>query len=139
MRVVDRRTLAFPDRRGNNRLDSLRNLVRDPRISLLFLIPGVGETIRVIGTAAITTDDDLRSSFTHAGKVPATVVVVNVERVYHQCSKAVVRSKLWNPSSQVDRTSLPTTGQLMEILTAGEVESGPYDAAYPERPRSTLY
>ena len=96
VRVLDEHTLAIPDRRDNNRLDTLRNIVRDPAFALLFLIPGVGETIRVNGTAVITIDDDLRSGFTHAGKVPASVIVVSVETIYHQCSKAVVRSKLWD-------------------------------------------
>lgn len=139
VRVLDEHTLAIPDRRGNNRLDTLRNIVRDPRVALLFLIPGVGETIRVNGTAVIATDDELRASFTHAGKVPASVIVVTVETIYHQCSKAVVRSKLWDPDSHVPRESLPTTGQLMEQLTAGETDGAAYDAAYPERLRATLY
>ncbi len=139
VRVLDERTLAIPDRRGNNRLDTLRNIVRDPRVALLFLIPGVGETIRVNGTAVIATDEDLRAGFTHAGKVPASVIVVSVGTIYHQCSKAVVRSKLWDPDSHVPRDSLPTTGQLMEQLTAGETDGAAYDAAYPERLRATLY
>jgi PPOX class probable FMN-dependent enzyme len=139
VRVLDEHTLAIPDRRGNNRLDTLRNIVRDPRVALLFLIPGVGETIRVNGTAVIATDDELRASFTHAGKVPASVIVVTVETIYHQCSKAVVRSRLWDPDSHVPRESLPTTGQLMEQLTAGETDGAAYDAAYPERLRATLY
>lgn len=138
-KVLDEHTLAVPDRRGNNRLDTLRNIVRDPRVALLFLIPGVGETIRVNGTAVITTDDGLRTGLAHAGKVPASVIVVRVETIYHQCSKAVVRSGLWDPGSQVPRDSLPTTGQLLEQLTAGDTDAAAYDAAYPERLRDTLY
>ena len=138
-RVLDATTLAIPDRRGNNRLDTIRNLVRDPRLALLFLVPGVGETIRVNGTAVLTTDDELRAGFTHAGKEPALVIVVTVESVYHQCSKAVVRSKLWDPDSHVPRDSLPTTGQLLEVLTDGETDAAAYDAAYPDRLRATLY
>src|SRR5882724_2763788 len=94
VRVADERTLMIPDRRGNNRIDSLRNIVRDPRVSLLFLIPGVGETFRVIGRAAISTDPALAESFVFAGKTPRAVIVVSVESVYFQCSKAIVRSKL---------------------------------------------
>lgn len=139
VRVLDEHTLAIPDRRGNNRLDTLRNIVRDPHVALLFLIPGVGETIRVNGTAVITTDDELRAAFTHAGKVPATVIVVSVETIYHQCSKAVVRSRLWEPESHVPRESLPTTGQLMERLTAGATDAAAYDAASRDRLRATLY
>src|SRR6201992_947471 len=95
VRIHDERTLMIPDRRGNNRIDSLRNIVRDPRVSLLFLIPGVGETLRVIGRAHLSTDPALCESFIFAGKTPRTVIVVAVENVYFQCSKAIVRSKLW--------------------------------------------
>ena len=89
VRVADERTLMIPDRRGNNRIDSLRNIVRDPRVSLLFLIPGVGETFRVIGRANISTDPALLDTFVFAGKTPRAVIVVDVERVYFQCSKAI--------------------------------------------------
>ena len=99
----DGKSLLIPDRRGNNRVDSLRNIVRDPRVSLLFLIPGVGETIRVIGRARITTDPALLESFIFAGKTPRSVITVAVERVYFQCSKAIIRSKLWDPSRHVER------------------------------------
>src|SRR3954451_23399337 len=98
VRVADPKTLMIPDRRGNNRIDTLRNIVRDPRVSLLFLIPGVGETIRVIGRASISSDPALCESFIFAGKTPRTVIVVAVENVYFQCSKAIVRSKLWDPA-----------------------------------------
>src|SRR5580692_6908004 len=96
VRVADEKTLHIPDRRGNNRIDSLRNLIDDPRISLLFLIPGCGETIRINGRAAISTDPELCKSFIFAGKVPRTVLVVSVDRCYFQCPKAIVRSKLWD-------------------------------------------
>jgi hypothetical protein len=107
---VDEHTLLIPDRRGNNRIDSLRNLVRDPRISLLFLIPGVGETMRINGRAAISTDPKLTESFVFNGKAPKCVLVVTVERAYFQCTKAIIRSKLWDPATQVDRKTLPTPG-----------------------------
>src|SRR5712672_3880536 len=90
--VADPKTLMIPDRRGNNRIDSLRNIVRDPRVSLLFLIPGVSETIRVIGRAAITTDPALLESFVFAGKTPRSIIVVSVESIYFQCAKAIIRS-----------------------------------------------
>src|ERR1700730_19142597 len=102
VRVKDEKTLLIPDRRGNNRIDSLRNLVADPRISLMFLIPGCGETIRVNGRAAISVDPALRESFIFADKVPRSVIVVTVDRVYFQCAKAIVRSKLWDPAAYVD-------------------------------------
>src|SRR5437667_1968212 len=121
VRVVDEKTLLIPDRRGNNRIDSLRNLVRDPRLALLFLIPGVGETMRVIGRAAISTDPDLAASFAVNGKVPTCVIVVTVERVYYQCTKAIIRSRLWDASRHVDRKSLPTTGTMLAAITAGRL------------------
>jgi hypothetical protein len=139
VRVADERTLMIPDRRGNNRIDSLRNIVRDPRVSLLFLIPGVGETFRVIGRASITTDPALCESFVFAGKTPRSVIVVAVERVYFQCSKAIIRSKLWDASRQVDRKSLPSNGTILAAITSGN-EGGPeYDKAYPARLRETIY
>src|SRR3954447_20591274 len=108
VRIADEKTLLIPDRRGNNRIDSLRNIVRDPRVSLLFLVPGVSETIRVIGRAAISTDPALLESFIFAGKVPRAIIVVSVESVYFQCAKALIRSKLWDPSRHVDRKALPS-------------------------------
>jgi len=139
VRVADEHTLMIPDRRGNNRIDSLRNIVRDPRVSLLFLIPGVGETFRVIGRAAISTDPALLDSFVFAGKTPRAVIVVAVERVYYQCSKAILRSKLWEPETKVERTSLPSNGTILAAITHGK-EGGPeYDKAYPERVRQTIY
>jgi PPOX class probable FMN-dependent enzyme len=139
VRVADEKTLMIPDRRGNNRIDSLRNIVRDPRVSLLFLIPGVGETFRVIGRASISTDPELTDSFVFAGKMPRAVIVVAVERVYYQCSKAVLRSKLWEPETRVERTSLPSNGTILAAITHGK-EGGPeYDKAYPARVRETIY
>jgi PPOX class probable FMN-dependent enzyme len=139
VRVADEKTLLIPDRRGNNRVDSLRNIVRDPRVSLLFLVPGVGETFRVIGRAAISTDPALTGSFVFAGKTPRAVIVVKVESVYFQCSKAVVRSKLWDASRHVDRKSLPSNGTILSAITNGEVGGEEYDRAYPERLKATIY
>jgi len=138
-RVVDRKTLMLPDRRGNNRVDSLRNLVVDPRIALLFLIPGVGETLRVNGRAAISVDPALCASFAMAGKLPRSVIVVTAERVYYQCPKALVRSRLWDPSRHVDRASLPSSGQILASIRPGEIDADAHDRAYPERIRETIY
>jgi PPOX class probable FMN-dependent enzyme len=139
VRVVDEKTLMIPDRRGNNRIDSLRNIVRDPRVSLLFLIPGVGETFRVIGRARITTDPALCESFIFADKTPRSVIIVKAENVYFQCSKAIVRSKLWDPASLVDRKSLPSNGTILAAITKGEHGGEEYDRAYPERLKATIY
>jgi uncharacterized protein len=139
MRVTDPKTVMMPDRPGNNRLDSLRNLVRDPRISLLFLIPGVNETMRINGTAKIVTDAALRESFAIQGKAPATVIVTTVDRIYYQCPKALVRSKLWSPEDQVDRSTLPTTGQMQRALVGESFDGETYDKDYPAHMKRTIY
>jgi uncharacterized protein len=139
VRVADAHTLIIPDRRGNNRIDSLRNLVRDPRISLLFLIPGVGETMRINGTAKISTDPALIESFAMNGKVPKCALVVTVERAYFQCTKAIIRSKLWDPASKVDRATLPTPGSILAELTDGKMGGAEHDRAAPARIKETIY
>jgi uncharacterized protein len=139
MRVVDETTLIIPDRRGNNRIDSLRNLVRDPRISLLFLIPGVGETMRINGRAKISTDPKLTESFVVNGKVPKCVLVVTVEKAYFQCTKAIIRSKLWDPASIVDRKTLPTPGSILAEITDGKMGGPDHDKAAPARIKETIY
>ena len=139
VRVQDEKTLLIPDRRGNNRIDSLRNLLDDPRVSLLFLIPGCGETIRVVGRAAISTDPELCKSFVFNGKTPRTVLIVTVERVYYQCAKAIVRSKLWDPATQVDRKTLPTPGTILACITKGEMGGPEHDRTAPERLKATIY
>lgn len=139
VRVVDDRTLLLPDRRGNNRIDSLRNIVRDPLVALLFLIPGIGVTLRVNGRARLITDLPLRESFAMGDKVPACVIEITVERAYTQCPKALIRSALWAPGSQRSPDELPTVGQINEQITNGAFDGASYDAAYPERLRQTLY
>lgn len=144
VRVVDEHTLMLPDRRGNNRADTLINIVRDPRVSMLFLIPGVGETLRVIGKAEIVVDQTLCDSFKIQGQAPRSVLVVHVEQVYFQCQKAIARSKLWAVESQVERSDLPTAGQILSA--AIEVNGGDedfdgeaYDRDYPQHMRKTIY
>ena len=139
VRVADETTLLIPDRRGNNRIDTLRNILRDPRVALLFLIPGCGETIRVNGRASISTDPALTQSFILDGKQPRTVIVVAVDRIYYQCAKAIVRSKLWDPAHHVDRKSLPSAGTILADLTAGRLGGEEHDRAAPERLKATLY
>lgn len=138
VRVADRHTLQLPDRRGNNRLDSLRNLIEDPRASLLFLIPGVGETLRVNGKAYILADETLRQSFTVNGKVPVTVIQFDVEQVYYQCQKALVRSRLWDPDAQIARTDLVSTGEMIKAIK-NDFDAAQYDSDYPQRLKDTLY
>jgi PPOX class probable FMN-dependent enzyme len=139
VRVMDEKTLVIPDRRGNNRIDSLRNLVRDPRISLLFLIPGVGETMRVNGRAKISTDPKLTETFDVNGKVPKCVLLVTVDTAYFQCTKAIIRSKLWDPASKVDRKTLPTPGSIIAELTDGKMGGPEHDRLAPERIKETIY
>jgi PPOX class probable FMN-dependent enzyme len=139
VRVQDRNTLLIPDRQGNNRIDTLRNIVRDPRIAVLFLIPGVGETMRVIGRARISVDPQLTGGFAMNGKTPRCVLVVDVEKAYFQCTKAIVRSKLWDPSRHVDRATLPTAGSILAELTDGRLGGEAHDRAAPERIKATLY
>jgi hypothetical protein len=139
VRVRDKKTVLIPDRRGNNRVDSLRNLVRDPRISLLFLIPGIGNTLRINGRAAISTDPELCAGFAMQGKNPKCVLVVTAERVYFQCPKALVRSRLWSQDAQVLRSELPSTGEILEAITNREIDGAAYDAAYPQRLKETIY
>jgi len=139
VRVADEKTLLIPDRRGNNRADTLRNILHDPRVALLFLIPGCGETIRVNGRAKISTDPALTQSFVVDGKAPRTVIVVTVDRIYYQCAKAIVRSKLWDASRHIDRASLPSAGTILADLTQGRVGGPEHDRAAPERLKATLY
>jgi PPOX class probable FMN-dependent enzyme len=137
--VADERTLLIPDRRGNNRADSLNNLIADPRIALLFLIPGVGETLRVNGRAEISIDPALLERFPAQGKLPRSVIVVHVERVYFQCPKALVRSDLWNPAKHVERRNLPSSGTILGDISRGRIGGPEWDAAYPERLKATIY
>jgi uncharacterized protein len=139
VRVRDAKTVLIPDRRGNNRIDSLRNIVRDPRISLLFIIPGIGNTLRINGRAEISTDPDLGASFAVRGKAPKAVLVVTAERVYFQCPKALVRSRLWSADAQIARSELPSTGEILQALSKGRIEGAAYDAAYPRRLEETIY
>ena len=139
VRVADEKTLLIPDRRGNNRIDSLRNIISDPRVALLFLIPGVGETIRVIGRASISTDPALTETFIVNGKAPRSVIVVAVERVFFQCTKAIVRSKLWDPALHVDRKSLPSAGTILGEISGGKIGGPEHDRAQPQRIKETLY
>jgi len=137
--VEDAKTLYLPDRRGNNRIDSLRNMVVDPRVSLLFMIPGVGETMRVNGTAEILTDPELLTRFSMQGKPPRSVIRVNVEKAYFQCQKALARSQLWSPDSIIERSSLPTAGRMQQAVLGNTFDGATYDAEYPDYMKRTMY
>jgi len=139
VRILDEKTLLVPDRRGNNRIDSLRNILSDPRVALLFLIPGCGETIRINGRAAISTNPELCASFAVNEKAPRAVLIVSVDRIFYQCSKAIVRSKLWDPSRQVDRKSLPSSGTILADLTQGKMGGPEHDRLAPARMMQTIY
>lgn len=139
VRVADPKTLMIPDRRGNNRIDSLRNIVRDPRVALLFLIPGIGTTMRLNGRAQLTADPALCAGFAMEDKNPKCVIVITVERAYTQCQKAIVRSKLWDPTMHIPKSELPSVGEMMERLSNGDFDGKTYDAEYPERMKRTIY
>ena len=117
----------------------MRNVLRDPRISVLFLIPGVGETLRVIGRASISVDPDLMAGFAVNGKLPRSVMIVTIERVFFHCSKAIVRSKLWDEATKIARTQLPSTGTIIAEVSAGTLGGADYDRAAPERIKAMLY
>lgn len=139
VRIQDERTLMMPDRRGNNRCDSLRNIVRDPRVALLFLIPGSGSTLRVNGRAQVSAEPELLTSFTFEGKTPRTVIVMTVEEIYFQCARAIVRSDLWNPDKRIDPKTLPTPGQILAEMSDNAVGGEKYDRDWPERARQTMW
>ena len=139
VRILDDKTLAIPDRPGNNRIDSFRNIMRDPRIALLFLIPGIGETLRVNGRASISIDPDLMQSFAVGGKLPRSILIVHIESIYFHCSKSIVRSKLWEEATKIDRKSLPSTGTIIAELSSGKFGGEIYDREAPERIKAQLY
>jgi PPOX class probable FMN-dependent enzyme len=139
VRIVDDRTLVLPDRRGNNRIDSLRNVVRDPRVALMFLIPGSGTAFRVNGRAVISADPELLASFAVEGKAPRTALIVTIEAAYFQCARAIIRAGLWDPARHVDPKSLPTPGQILANITDGEVGGQAYDAEWPGRAAKTMW
>jgi uncharacterized protein len=131
-------TVALPDRRGNNRLDTLRNIIADPKIALLFLIPGVNETLRINGRAVISTAPDLISRFAVGQTLPKSVILVSIDSVYFQCARALIRSNLWDPSARIDRSTVPTAGQMTKAADTS-FDGDTYDASLSERQKATLY
>lgn len=139
VRIHDDKTLMMPDRRGNNRIDSLRNIVRDPRCAFLFLLPGSGTTFRANGRAHVSIDPDLLASFEHEGKAPRSVIVLDIDELYFQCARAIIRSELWNPARHIDPATLPTPGEMLAAMTDNQVGGDAYDQAWPERARQTMW
>lgn len=137
--ILDDKTLLLADRRGNNRLDSLRNIIADPRVALLFLVPGVGETLRVNGAAEISVAPDLMERLAVAGKEPRSVLVIHIETVFFQCARAILRSELWNPDRHVERASLPSPGQMLAATSVARIDGEAYDREQPVRLKTTLY
>jgi hypothetical protein len=126
-RLVDEKTLVFPDWTGNNRIDTLSNIVRDGRIAMLFLIPGSTTTVRLNGKAYVTLDADLLASFERDGKHPRAAVVVELGEIYTQCGKAVMRSDLWNPAKHREPSTLPSMGEVLAEVTSGAVDAQEYE------------
>jgi len=139
VRIHDRRTLMLPDRLGNNRVDSLRNIIRDPRVALLFMIPGSGTTLRVNGRAYLSVEPTLLQSFAVDDKRPRSVMVMTIETIFFQCARAIVRSELWNPTRHVDGKSLPSPGEILAALSEQRVGGEAYDQAWPARAKNSLW
>ncbi len=139
VRIAGERTLLMPDRRGNNRVDSLRNIVRDPRVALCFLIPGSVNCLRVNGNAHLSVDPELKASFGVDGAEPRSVIVIETQAVYFQCGRALVRSRLWEEDAKVDPATLPTPGEILAALSGGRVGGADYDAKWSGRAMETLW
>ncbi|RJG07739.1 pyridoxamine 5'-phosphate oxidase family protein [Noviherbaspirillum cavernae] len=139
VRVRDEKTIILPDRRGNNRLDSLRNVVHNPQLALLFLIPGLGETVRVNGRAVISADPALLAEYEMDGKLPKVALVITVDAVYFQCSRAVLRAELWNPARHADPSTLPTPGRILAEASASRIDAARYDRELAGRIKDSLY
>ncbi len=137
VREIDPGRLALPDWRGNERIDSLRNIVRDPRVSLMFMVPGANNVIRINGRARVTADPALRDSFARDGKVPRVVIVIEVAEVYSQCARALIRARLWTAGD--DSKGLPTAGDILRDATDGAFDGAAYDAAWPSRAANSMW
>jgi PPOX class probable FMN-dependent enzyme len=138
VRIADEKTVLMPDWRGNNRVDSLANIVRDPRVALMFLVPGSNTTMRINGTAVVSVDPALTNSFEVDGKHPRSVIVVTIGEVYFQCARALIRSQLWNAERFIDPRSLPTPGALLKAAKA-DFDRETYDREWPERAAKTMW
>lgn len=133
---LDPQTLLLPDWRGNNRIDSLRNIVRDPRVALMFMVPGSNTVVRVNGTAKLTTDASMRVRFERGGKQPRSVIVIGISEIYTQCARAVMRASLW---TRDDSAGLPSPGDILTEMTQGEIDGLAYDKEWPGRAAKTMW
>jgi PPOX class probable FMN-dependent enzyme len=139
VKVENPRMLLMPDRRGNNRGDSLKNIIRDGRVGLLFLVPGSGTTLRVNGRAKVSIDAELCASFAVQGQPARSVIVIAVEAVYFQCARAIHRSELWNPEKHVDPKSLPSPGKILEVTSRKAIDGDTYDREWPGRAKASMW
>jgi uncharacterized protein len=139
VKIQDERTILLPERRGNNRIDSLKNILHDSRISLIFFIPGVRETVRVNGTAKICVEASLLEEFSINGQPPKCVIEITVEAVFYQCAKAILRSSLWSKEQLAVKPAVPTVGELLAAVTSNEIDAVAYDKELPDRLAKTLY
>ena len=135
--ALDPRTLAMPDWRGNNRLDCLRNIVADGRLSCMFMVPGSNNVVRVNGRGFVTDDPDLRARFEKGGRQPATVIVIEIAEVYTQCARALMRAGTWAGADESG--GLPSVGEILAEMTSGEKGGAPYDAAWGDRAAKTMW
>jgi hypothetical protein len=133
VRILDERTLLIPDRPGNKLADTLTNVLHDPRIAILFLIPGVTDTFRVNGTATLTTDEEILAPSEVEGKLPQLGILVSIDEAYTQCPKALLRSELWNPEKHVDRSELPKSGEILKAIADPQLDVDEYEDARAER------
>ncbi|MDJ0760253.1 MAG: pyridoxamine 5'-phosphate oxidase family protein [Woeseiaceae bacterium] len=136
VRVVDDETLWLPDWQGNNRIDSLRNIVRDGRVSLMFMVPGCKNVVRINGSAVLTADADIKVSFERNGKYPKTVIVISVEEIYFQCAKALMRSRLWEADDESER--VPSAGQFIKAIT-DDFDANAYDTGYADYAKKRMW
>jgi uncharacterized protein len=139
VRIADEKTVMLPDRHGNNRMDSLRNIIRDGRVALLFLVPGSTTAMRINGRAMISVDPDLCASFAVDGKAARSVTVVTVQSVYFQCARAIKRSNLWDRERQSLAEGLPTPGQMLAGTSRGDIDAAAYDAEWQVRAAKTMW
>ncbi|MAZ89601.1 MAG: hypothetical protein CL693_18360 [Cellvibrionaceae bacterium] len=142
IQLLDERTIALPDRPGNNRLDSLSNIISNPSVGLLALIPGFKECLRINGTAKVVVNNEILERFEHQGKLPKSVIVISIREVYFHCAKAISRSKLWEPDAKVDRNIMPSLGRIIMNQIdpeKSETEVKEVEDRIEERAKTTLY